>query len=59
MAEPVDPRLVRLVRALDEERTQRIKFERLAGTLRTTIERMQRQRTADAKTAKREQRPRC
>ena len=47
MPEPVDQRLVRLVRQLDEERRLRIKFERMAGTLRTTVAKMKKQRTAD------------
>jgi hypothetical protein len=59
MAEPTDPHVIKLVRELDAERTRRIKAERLAGTLRTTLARMQKQRTADAAKRLPEQRPAC
>ena len=47
MSEP-DPRLLRLLRELDEERQRRIAAEKQAAGLRSVITRLQRQRTNDA-----------
>lgn len=44
-----DPKLIRLVRELDQERTRRIKVGRKAATLLTALARMRAQKTKDAK----------
>ena len=49
MMQEADPRLIRLVQQLDEERRKREAAELEARGLRGVITRLQRQRTADAK----------
>jgi hypothetical protein len=53
----VDPRLVKLVQQLDDERRRRTKAERQAVGLRAVLTRLQRerQRTADAKLTREDQ----
>ena len=58
MAEPPDPRLIKLVRELDAERTARKLAEKQATALRGVLKRMKAQRTQDAQ-PQHEQRPGC
>jgi hypothetical protein len=44
-----DPRIIRLVQQVDQERRARIAAERKASALRAVIAKMQKQRTTDAK----------
>ena len=55
-----DPRLIKLVRELDEERQRRVAAEKRATGLQSVLTRLQRerQRTADAKPQP-EHRPSC
>ena len=59
MAEPLDQRLVKLVRELDAERQRRVKAEREATGLRSVLTRMKRLRTADAAKRQPEQHAGC
>ena len=58
MLQEPDPRLLKAIRALDEERQRRVRAEREASSLRGVLTRLQRerQRTADAKLSREDQR---
>jgi hypothetical protein len=57
MTEP-DPRLIKLVRDLSEERERRVKAERDAGQLRARLRKLRAQYIGDAK-PQHEDRPTC
>ena len=54
-----DPRLLRLIRELDAERTARKKAEAREAHVRGVLKRVMQQRTADAQSTQHEQRPGC
>jgi hypothetical protein len=58
MNEP-DPKFLKLVRDLDEERQRRITAEKQATALRGVLKRMKAQRTQDAQSVQHEQRAGC
>jgi hypothetical protein len=58
MPQEADPRLLKAIRDLDDERTRRIAAEKRATGLQSVITRLQRQRTTDAK-PERDQRAEC
>lgn len=56
MSSPPDPRLLRAITALDEERKLRLAAQKEAVALRSVLKRLERQRTSDAAPTKPERR---